>query len=423
MRHEVIFDLADCTTFRQTLLARPPAIVHGTALLLAALVATAVAWSALTQADLVVRARGRVRPVSAPKKIFNAARGEVLSASVGGRVVESNAREGDEVHRGDVLIRLDTSRIDSDIARQRQTLRAAEEELAGLDQLAALMKSQYEAVRAKAEAELSQARDEVRREKEARESDLRLAQVEANAASDEEAALRKLVARRASSAADLIRAVVKSREASERLTKARLPVDEGKVEVLRRSLDLAARDDAVRREELTQRRNAKRAEAESIRIGLTALELEREQAVIVVPIDGVVTSCEVKVGDILERGRPVAEIAEQAGFRFEATVAAADVGHLTLGMPARVKLDAYDYQKYGTLHGLVCFLSPDSGPAEGGKAPTYTVRIALDGDEVGRGESRGRIKLGMSGQAEIISGRESLLSLLSRRVRRSISLG
>ena len=39
MRHEVIFDLADCTTFRQTLLARPPAIVHGTALLLAVQIA------------------------------------------------------------------------------------------------------------------------------------------------------------------------------------------------------------------------------------------------------------------------------------------------------------------------------------------------------------------------------------------------
>jgi hypothetical protein len=40
-----------------------------------------------------------------------------------------------------------------------------------------------------------------------------------------------------------------------------------------------------------------------------------------------------------------------------------------------------------------------------------------------KAEFRGRIKLGMSGQSEIISGRESLLSLLSRRVRRSISLG
>jgi multidrug resistance efflux pump len=423
MRHDEILDLADCTTFRQTLLARPPVIVHGAALLLAALIATAVAWSAWTRADLVVRARGRVRPVSAPKKIYNASRGEVLSASVGGRVVEVNAREGDEVRRGAVLIRLDTGRLDADIARQRRALSAVEEDLAGLEQLGELMRAQYAASRAKSEAELARASDAVRREQETRASEVRQAQVEATVAADEEAALRTLVARRAASAADLIKALVKTREVRERLTRAKLPVDEGQVVVLRRSLELEARDDAVRREELAQRQNARRAETESLRIGLAALEREREQAVIVAPIDGIVTSGDIKVGDILEPGRPVAEIAEQAGFRFEATIAAADVGHLTLGMPARVKLDAYDYQKYGTLRGRVCFLSPDSGAAEGGKAPTYTVRITLVGETIGRGELEGRIKLGMSGQAEIITDRESLLALLSRHVRRSISLG
>ena len=40
---------------------------------------------------------------------------------------------------------------------------------------------------------------------------------------------------------------------------------------------------------------------------------------------------------------------------------------------------------------------------------TYTVRIAVPRDEVGRGAYRGRVKLGMAGQAEIVTGRESLL--------------
>ena len=108
MRNELVLDLADCTEFRQTLLARPPRIVHGTAVLLVVLLGTALAWSAATRANLVVRAPGRVRPVTTPEKVFSAARGEVLSASVGGRVVEVNVREGDEVRQGDLLIRLET---------------------------------------------------------------------------------------------------------------------------------------------------------------------------------------------------------------------------------------------------------------------------------------------------------------------------
>ena len=94
MRNDLIVDLADCTEFRQTLQARPPRIVHGTLLLLAALLATALGWSAATQADLVVRAPGRVRPVTSPMKVFNAGSGETLSASAGGRVVEVHVHEG-----------------------------------------------------------------------------------------------------------------------------------------------------------------------------------------------------------------------------------------------------------------------------------------------------------------------------------------
>lgn len=62
MRNATIRDLADCTEFRQTLQARPPRVVHGAAILMSALLAAALAWSAVTKADLVVRAEGRVRP-------------------------------------------------------------------------------------------------------------------------------------------------------------------------------------------------------------------------------------------------------------------------------------------------------------------------------------------------------------------------
>ena len=69
MRNDLILDLADCTEFRQTLLARPPKIVHGTAGLLVVLLGAALAGAAATRANLVVRAPGRARPVSTPKKV------------------------------------------------------------------------------------------------------------------------------------------------------------------------------------------------------------------------------------------------------------------------------------------------------------------------------------------------------------------
>ena len=54
--------------------------------------------------------------------------------------------------------------------------------------------------------------------------------------------------------------------------------------------------------------------SKALRIELANLELEREQAVIRAPMNGIVTVGDIKVGDILERGKPVVEIAEQRGY-------------------------------------------------------------------------------------------------------------
>ena len=42
MRDDLVLDLADCTEFRQALQARPPRVVHGTLVLLVALLGTAL---------------------------------------------------------------------------------------------------------------------------------------------------------------------------------------------------------------------------------------------------------------------------------------------------------------------------------------------------------------------------------------------
>jgi HlyD family secretion protein len=207
------------------------------------------------------------------------------------------------------------------------------------------------------------------------------------------------------------------------LAKARLPVDEGKVKVLRQARAQVEQEDALKRNELGIKHSTKKSEIAAARRDLTSLELERAQAIIRAPLDGVVTSGEVKVGDRLEPGKQVMEIAEQKGYRFEVQVPSEEVGHVRIGLPARVKLDAYDYQRYGVLEGTVGFLAPDSGAGEGGRAAVYLVKIECQQDEVGRGACRGRIRLGMAGLAEIVTEQESLFMLLVNRIRRTISLG
>ena len=423
MPHELIQEVTDVTEFRLTIQARPPGIVHGTVIILTALLGAALVWLAVTPADLVVRAPGRVRPVTSPLKVVMGGSGEVAGASYSGRVVAVHVREGETVHQGDGLIQLDTERLDNDIAKRRRTLQASEEEFARLQEQAMLVERQLASAQAKSAAELSQAHREVRQAQDRMTADVNVAELELTNAEYEEVQTRRLVERGVVAQDTLRKVTARVREAQEKLRKIRLPVEQGRVEVLRRALELTEREYAVRQQELQTKQGLKQGEIAALRLELANLTLERQQALIRAPSDGLVIAGDVKVGEFLTYGKTVVEIAAQQGFRFEVAVPSEEVSHLQVGMPARIKLDAYDYQRYGTAAGTVVFIAPDSGVSSGQPTAVYLVKIQLTGEELGMRHYRGRIKLGMTGQAEIVTGQERLLSLLVKKIRQTISLG
>jgi hemolysin D len=416
-------DLAECREFSLTLQARPPRLVHGVLLLLTVLLASALSWAWLTRADLVVRAPGRVRPDGPLTKVLCAAQGKTLAGSAGGRVIAVNFRPGYEVRRGDVLVRLDTEQLDNEIARRQRTIRAAEEELASLALVEKLQEKQCQAARARAEQERDGAEEEVQQARERRTAEMRLAQAEMVAAADELARTRRLVLKKAATAEAAVKARATYEGASARLARARVSVDDSKVKIAQKALAVLEREWAVKREDLAARQTLKRAEVDAAQLELANLKLQRREAVVRATVDGVVTSGELRPGDVLEMGKPLMEIAERKGFRFEALVPSEEMANVRVGMPARVRLDAYDYQRYGTLTGTVCYVAPDSTVAEGQRSACYTVRIELDSEEVGRGELRGQVKLGLTGDVEIITDRQSLLGTLLKKIRQTISLG
>lgn len=428
MSRSLVLELADCTEFRQTLSARPPQIVHGTALLLTGLLAAAVGWSALAQANLVVLAQGRVRPHEIPTRIFTPS-----SIEFEGRVVEAPFDEGDVVRRDDVLVRLDTTRIDITIAKLTRTIEAGQQELAKLMGQQMLLSLQSSSAQDKARTELRQAEEALNYATEQRDSEVRQAQAELVAAEDQSQRIRKLSESRVATQQQVIEAEAKFTQAQEKVRQAALPVDGSGVDVARRGLELVERESAVREAELEARIVVKQGEVEALQKDLDNLRVQREAAVLRAPIDGVVVAGRIRVGDVLEPGKPVLELARHESYCFEAAVPSGDIGHLREGMPVRIRFDAYDYQKYGALDGTVSFLSPDSRPIDQATSPddanaagnspvAFVVRVELHGEEVGRGTLRGAVKLGLGGTAEIITDRESLLTILIKRIRRTISL-
>lgn len=425
MNHHTIIDLTDCTECRQTLEARPPRIVHGTAIVLAALLGTALVWSAMTKPKLVVRATGRVRPMmrSNPSSSDVSEETRVIAAT-GGQIREIHFQEGSTVEQGTVLVELDTKQLDNKIAMWSRTIQTGEEELAKLDNLGQLLRRQFQAAKAKSEVEVVQATEESHRLAQQQTSETQLIQLELELAKDRATRSQKLFDKSATTERELVEVKLRVREAEQKLAKASVPLDQRRVEVFRQALRLVGEDYNVRQEELELKRVKKKGEINSARKELANLEYEQQKAVLQIPTDGVLTGLNVKVGDIVKPGQSVASVAEQTGYRIDVKVSNEDVGQLQVGMSTRIKLDAYNYQKYGTLDGTVVFISPDSEVSRnpgGQQSATYTVKIALEEEEVVRGELRGRIKLGMTGSAEIVTGEESLLLLLLNGISKGIS--
>ena len=117
--------LNDCTAYRETIAAQPPRIAHLGVILCVTTLAAGLIWAALTPVDLVVRADGVVRSVDLPTQVFTA-----VSQKVEGRVVEVRVQEGDRVRKGDILLRLDTRRLEHEISVIRAQLESSQRELA-----------------------------------------------------------------------------------------------------------------------------------------------------------------------------------------------------------------------------------------------------------------------------------------------------
>lgn len=352
MNSRQTYELADCAEYRQTLLAQPPRLVRATVVLLVALIVASVAWAGWTEADLVVRAHGRLRPMIRSEQLPETAAEESnVSPLRAGHVVEVHVHEGDQVRQGDLLVHLDTERLDHEIDQQQQTIRFGEEELQRMDQTEAVLRQRFQVAQAKAAAELSQAEAELARARQRRSSEIRLAEVTLQTAEDKTRRFQDLARKQAVAESEVVLAEARVRKAVIELQQAKLPVDEERLVVLRQALQLVDSEHAVECAELDARRQAKNSELEAARLELASLESERRQSELRAPSDGTVTSVEVTVGDVVDAGQLVVSMAEQRGFRIDVAVTSEHVGQLRAGLPVRVKLDAWDYRKYGSVTG------------------------------------------------------------------------
>jgi len=101
----------------------------------------------------------------------------------------------------------------------------------------------------------------------------------------------------------------------------------------------------------------------------------------------------------------------------EAEVLPQDIAKVAIGSPARIKLSAFTFQKYGTLTGIVRTISEDTFqnnrdyPSISGAKNFYQVRISVGG-ELKKFPGHFRLTPGMEAVAEIKTGKRSIIEYL-----------
>ncbi|HEX5000399.1 MAG TPA: efflux RND transporter periplasmic adaptor subunit [Terriglobia bacterium] len=342
-----------------------------------------------------------------------------VSFQIGGRVVEVLPREGQPVRAGDVLARLadeeNEVRVRQAEAALEGTSSQTKQQQTALEQRESLVSSQIRQAHGQAEAARAML-DRLRHG--SRPEEIRVAEAELAQA---QAALepRKLEFQRAAGLFedglvsqqqfDTARAAFRTAEATVTVARQRLtlategPRQEDIAEAQARlsaaeatvsAAEAARRDIEIQREGLVGARARQReisAQLDAARLQLAYTELRS-------PIDGVVLTRNIEVGEIVNAGSPVVTVADIDNLWINLYVPETQTGRIHLGQTAQVQVDAFPGERF---KGTVTFISSESEftpktiqTEEERIKLVYRVKVAL--------ESGGqRLKPGMPADAAI----------------------
>ncbi len=137
---------------------------------------------------------------------------------------------------------------------------------------------------------------------------------------------------------------------------------------------------------------------------------------VIAPVSGIVNKLYVTtIGGVVKSGEPLAIIVPaEAAIAVEARLAPSDRAEVWPGLPAVIKVSAYDFSLYGGLKGKVIEVSPDALQDERGQ-PYFRVRLEAASADFGPDKP---VVPGMLADVDILSGRRTILDSLLRPVRR-----
>ncbi|SFV75492.1 HlyD family secretion protein [hydrothermal vent metagenome] len=160
--------------------------------------------------------------------------------------------------------------------------------------------------------------------------------------------------------------------------------------------------------------NEVRAEMQRIKKINVAREDKVRRTYVRSPVDGTIKRLLVNtVGGVVKPAMDIAEIVpSQDNLIIEAKIRPSDIAFLYPGQRAIVKFSAYNFAIYGSLEGTLTHISAGTIIDEIDKKSYYLVHIKTDKNYLGTKDKKLKIIVGMTANVDIITGKTSVLNFI-----------
>ena len=412
---------------RERLQGRAPVLAGALIASIALLLMALLGWLAWAQVDEVVHAAGAVEP---------AGRVKIVNHPRGGRVAAIHVREGQEVAAGAVLVSFDgeVARSERSELMGRLQLRTAEvarleAEAAGRDLVAGPVERQdlaaaQQALLAARNAAHASRKMALAQAVATRRGELRTAQADVarlrsglELLRQQREAVKELAERGLYPTLKVVQVERQYSDDAGELAKARAALDAAKAalaEAESRQQEL----ETERRSEILAALSDTTAERDRLAEQLRAQEAILAGLEVTAPAAGIVQ--EIVVAAPGQAGAPhetlMKLVPRSEGLVVQAKVANRDVGRLHAGMPATVKVRAFDYLRYGALDGVLQKVAADAAPDPRTGELAYAVTVLTARGHLGQRAGELEVVPGMMVDVDLKIGERTILSYLTDRI-------
>lgn len=397
-------------------------------------VAVFVVWSLVTQVDEIAKAKGSVIPEGER---------QILQSDIGGKLKRILVREGQLVEEGQVLVEFDSTFQQTaleELKSQQVSL------IASIERMSALLEDRspnfaeyeqdYPEIVSQQRAQLSAQKalylqKRIVLEKESEQIAEQLRSVEKAlpsyrkqlSATEQELAILE----KGYQAGNISR--LRVLEMRQKLANIEQQIEEarGKRAVLIKQADSNEQKIeqllAEEQLEVNDLRSKAVSELSALNAQVRSGQAKLTNTQVTAPLQGLVQSIpSTKVGAVIQPGGTIAEIVPVGGkASFKARLSPRDIGFVKVGQTARVKVDAFDYSRFGALSGIVAKISPTTSQNEQGEI-FYEVEVSIDKPFFRDNPEQFAILPGMTGEVDITTGEKSVFQYLWKPIYTNVSV-